>query len=118
MKFYPDKYSVIRITRKKTIHRYHYTLHGQILTEETKTKHLGVTIADNMIREIRSLAFQRETLKSIIQTSRVSPTRPWSDQLSSTAAWFGTHTTKSVLKLQMVQCWAAKWVKNNYVQQC
>ena len=42
--FHPDKCSVIRITRKKTIHRYPYTLHGQILAEETNTKYLGVTI--------------------------------------------------------------------------
>ena len=28
MTFHPDKCSVIRITRKKTIHRYPYTLHG------------------------------------------------------------------------------------------
>ena len=48
MELHPDKCSVIRITRKKTIHRYTYTLHGQILAEETNTKYLGVTIADNM----------------------------------------------------------------------
>ena len=50
MEFHPDKCSAIRITRKKTIQRYPYTLlvHGQILTEKTNTKYLGVTIADNM----------------------------------------------------------------------
>ena len=49
MEFHPGKCSVIRITRKKTIHRYPYTLHGQILAEETNTKYLRVTIADNMM---------------------------------------------------------------------
>ena len=48
VEFHPDKCSVIRITRKKIIHRYLYTLHDQILSEETTTKYLGVTIADNM----------------------------------------------------------------------
>ena len=50
MDFHLDKCSVIRITRKKTMHRYMYlyTLHGQILAEETHTKYLGVTIVDNM----------------------------------------------------------------------
>ena len=33
---------------EKTTHRYTYTLHGQILAEETSTKYLGITIADNM----------------------------------------------------------------------
>ena len=31
MECHHDKYSVFRITRKKTIHRYPYTLHGQLL---------------------------------------------------------------------------------------
>ena len=33
---------------EKTIHSYSYTLHDQILTEETSTKYLWVTIAENM----------------------------------------------------------------------
>ena len=49
MEFHPDKCSITRITRKKTIHRYPYTLHGQILIEDTNTKYLGVTTADNMM---------------------------------------------------------------------
>ena len=48
MECHPEKWSVIRISRKKTIHRYPYTLHGQILVNETNTKYLRVTIADNM----------------------------------------------------------------------
>ena len=49
MEVHPGKCYVIRITRKKTIHQYPYTLHGQILTEETNTKYFWVTIADNMM---------------------------------------------------------------------
>ena len=49
MEFHPGKCSVIRITRKKTIHRYPCTLHGQILAKERNTKYLRVTIADNMM---------------------------------------------------------------------
>ena len=52
----PDKCSAIRITRKKTIHRYPYTLH------EASIKYVGVTIADNMMwnTHIEQTA-QRET---------------------------------------------------------
>ena len=49
MAFHPDKCSVNRITRKKTIYRYLYTLHGQILTEEINTKYVRVTIAENIM---------------------------------------------------------------------
>ena len=40
MEFHSDKCSVIRVSRKKTIHTYPYTLHGQIFAEETHTKYL------------------------------------------------------------------------------
>ena len=46
MEFHPDKCSVIRITMKKEMHRYPYTLHGQILAEETNRKDLMVTIGN------------------------------------------------------------------------
>ena len=49
MEFHLDKCSVIRITRKKTIHTYPYTLNDQILADETNTKYIRVTIADNMM---------------------------------------------------------------------
>ena len=39
MEFHPDKCPVIRITKKKTIRRYPYGLHGQILAEETNIKY-------------------------------------------------------------------------------
>ena len=48
------------------------------------------------------------------------PTRLWSDKLLSTAARFGIwdpHTAKAALQLETVQCRAARWVKNDYVQQ-
>ena len=41
------------------------------------------------------------------------PTRPWSEQILSTVAQYGTHT----LQLVMVQCLTARWAKNDYVQQ-
>ena len=49
MDFHPDKCSVIRMTRKKTIDRYPYTFHGQILAKERNTKYLEVTSVDNMM---------------------------------------------------------------------
>ena len=48
MEFHLDKCSVIRKI-KTTIHQYPYTHHGQILAEETNTKYLRVTIADNVM---------------------------------------------------------------------
>ena len=73
--------SVIRITMTKTIHRYPYSLHGQNFTEETNTKYLKVTIADNMTNVLkRPLKINNPDIKSCAY------------QLSSTAAWIGIHT--------------------------
>ena len=73
MECHPDKCSVIRITKKKTIHRYPYTLHYQILAEETNTKYLNVKIADNLTwnthieqtaeKENKKLVFLKRNLK-------------------------------------------------------
>ena len=69
--------------------------------------YLRVTIADNMTwnTHIEQTAAQgnkktgllKRNLKSITQTSRATPTRHWSDQLSSTIAQFGTHTQLKLL---------------------
>ena len=48
MEFHPDKCSVLRVTRKKTVNKFPYTLHGQVLAEESETKYLGVTLTDKM----------------------------------------------------------------------
>ena len=48
IEFHPDDCSDIRITRKMAIHRCPYTLHGQILTEETNANYPSVYLADKI----------------------------------------------------------------------
>ena len=73
MELHLHRCSVFRITRKKTIHRYPNTLHGQILAEETNTKYPVVTIVENMMwnthieqpaaKENKKLGFLKRNLK-------------------------------------------------------
>ena len=48
MEFHPDKCTVIRITRKKIIHRYPYTYMAKSSQKKQTQNIVGVTIADNM----------------------------------------------------------------------
>ena len=90
----------LQTNQEEDIHRYPYTLHGQILRDETNTKYLMVTIADNMtwnthIEQIagngnKSLIFWRESLRY-------------------------PHTARATVQIEMVQWWAGRWVKNDYV---
>ena len=91
------KWTMMRCRQRWGAVPYLHTLHRQILTEDTSTKYLWVINADNITwkthieqtaaNEIGSVAFWTETLKSITLTSTAMPVRPWSDQLSSTAAY-------------------------------
>ena len=108
MEFHPDKCSVIRIARKKTIHRYPYTPHGQILAEETNIKYLKVTIADNMtwnthteqtaVKGNKKLGFLKRNRKinnpSIKSNAYKSLVRPILEYCST--AW-DPHTAKPAL---------------------
>ena len=110
------------------IHRYLYTLHGQILAEEINTKYLWVTIADNMMWNThieqtvgkgnkklgflkRNLKISNPDIKSHAYKTLVRPT------LEYCSTVWDPHTAKAALQLEMVQRRAARWVKNDYVQQ-
>ena len=130
IEFHPDKCTVIRITRKKTIHSYPYTLPGQILSKETNTKYHRVTIADNITwnthiektaaKRSKKLGFLKINLK-INNPDITSRTYIYKTLVRPTLEYCSTvwdpHTAKAVLQLEMVQCWTAKWVKNANVQQ-
>ena len=124
MEVHPDKCSVVRISRKKTIHRYPYTLHGQILTD---TKYLGVTRADNMMwnahieetaaKGNKKHCFLKINLKINNPNIKIHTYktlfRPTPEYCST--VW-DTLTAKAAFKLEIVQYLAARWVKNDYVQ--
>ncbi len=128
MEFHPDKCSVMRVTRKKTVHKYPYTLHGQVLQEESETKYLGVTITDKMewnthIEQTaakankklgflkRNLKVNNEDIKSRAYKSLVRP------NLEYCSTVWDPHTQKSTQQLEMVQRRAARWVKNDFFPQ-
>ena len=110
---------------KNIIHRYPYTLHGKILAEETTTKYLGVTISDNMTWNTyieptaakinkkpgflkRNFKINNQDIKSCAYKTVVRRTLEYCSMV------WDPHTAKATLQLQMVQCWAAKWGKNDY----
>ena len=110
------------------MHRYPYTLHGQIQAEKKETKYLKVTIADNMTWKThteqtaakgnkklgflkRNLKINKPDIKSRTYKTLVRPT------LEYCSTVWDQHTAKAALQLEMVQCRAARWVKNDYVQQ-
>ena len=128
MEFHPDKCSVMRVTRKKTVKKYPYTLHGQVLVDESETKYLGVTLTDNMswnthieqtaAKANKKLGFVKRNLKvnnpevkSLAYKTLVRP------NLEYCSTVWDPHTQKSAQQLEMVQRRAARWVKNDYVQQ-
>ena len=95
--------------------------------EETHTKYLGVTIADTMAwnhivqteaKGNKTLGFLQRNLK-INNPDITSCT--YKILVKSTLEYcsmvWNPHTAKAALQLEMVQCWAARWVKNKYAQQ-
>ena len=73
MEFHPQKYSTLRVSRKKDKTAPAYELHGQNTENVSTTKYLGVNIQDNMQREShidsitkkasKTLGFLRRNLK-------------------------------------------------------
>ena len=113
IEFHSDKWFVTRITRKKTNHRYPYTLHGQILAEEINTEYLWVTLADNMTWNThieqtvtngnRKLGFLKRNLKTnnldIMSCAYKTLVRSTLEYCST--VW-DPHTAKADLLLEMV----------------
>ena len=59
----------------------------------------------------RNLKFNNPDIKSCTYKTLVKPTLKY-----SSIVW-DPHTAKAALQLEVVQCWAARWVKNDYIQQ-
>jgi hypothetical protein len=48
MAFHPDKCNVLTISRKKTLVKFNYCLHGHVLESVNKAKYLGFTISEEL----------------------------------------------------------------------
>ena len=95
----------------KIIHRCPYTLHGQVLAEQTTTKYLRVTISDNMtwntsIKQTaakvnkklgflnRNLEINNPDIKNLTYKTVVRPTLEYCNMV------WNTHTVKAASQLK------------------
>lgn len=125
MEFHPGKCQVLTVSRKRTIQRSQYKLHGHILEQVDHAKYLGVTFASDMrwgrhtdnitAKASQTLAFLRRNLqinsprlKTIAYQSLVRP------QLEYAATTWDPHTATDTKKIEMVQRRAARYVLNRY----
>ena len=125
MEFHPEKCHVIPITRNKNPVHNRYTLNGHTLSIATNTKYLGVTLSSDLcwndhINNItnkanRTLAFVRRNLKissprlkSIAYFSLVRPLLEYASPV------WDPYTQENIMKIEMVQRRAARYVTNNY----
>ena len=125
MEFNPGKCQVLRITRSLKPLMSQYTLHGQVLESVDSAKYLGVNISQDLswnhhVNEItgkanRTLGFIKRNVKTrneqVKQLAYKTLVRPQVEYASS--VW-NPHTDQNILKLEMIQRRAARWVKNNY----
>ena len=102
-----------------------YTLHGQVLESVDSAKYLGVNISQDLswnhhINEItgkanRTLGFIKKNVKTkneqVKELAYKTLVRPQVEYASS--VWT-PHTKENILKIEMTQRRAARWVKNNY----
>ena len=126
MEFYPQKCSILPITRSSSPQTNRYQLHGHILNTETDSKYLGITINsklswNNHIGNVctkanSSIGFLRRNvqisqhIKSNVYKTLVRP------QVEYAAAVWDPYTWENIDKLEMVQRRAARYVCNNYIQ--
>ena len=125
MSFHPDKCSVLRVTTKKQAIQQNYTLHGHILSTETSTKYLGVTIQNNLkwnkhvdnitANATKQLNFLKRNLKvpspKIKERAYQSLVRP---KLEYNCCTWDPHQQNQINKLEMVQRRAARYVTNRF----
>ncbi|KAK3102525.1 hypothetical protein FSP39_011953 [Pinctada imbricata] len=125
MSFHPDKCSILRITTKKNPIHHNYTLHKHILTTETSTKYLGITIQDNLkwnkhidnitTNATRQLNFIKRNLKvaspKIKERAYQSLVRP---KLEYNCCTWDPHQHTQIQQLEMVQRRAARYVTNRF----
>ena len=125
MEFNPGKCQVLHITRSRQPLQSQYTLHGQVLESVDSAKYLGVNISQDLswnhhINEItgkanRTLGFIKRNVKTkneqVKELAYKTLVRPQVEYASS--VWT-PHTKENILKIEMTQRRAARWVKNNY----
>jgi len=125
MEFHPQKCSVLRVTRSRTLSTYNYTLHGTTLQSTESTKYLGVTITKDLtweqhIANIRTkanqqLAFVRRNVRTRSRSTKEKVyntlVRP---HVEYAASVWDPHISKQRDSLEMVQRRAARWVCNRH----
>lgn len=127
MEFHPGKCNILRITKKRSIVKYDYKLHGRTLESVSDAKYLGLTISDDTSwnKHIdkttakgnqrlgflkRNLKINSKDIKAQAYKSLVRPTLEY-----SSSVW-DPHTSRSSDALEMVQRRSARWVMNDYFQ--
>ena len=105
MLFNPDKYEVIRITKKRKPIGANYTIHGKELRHTKNAKYLGVLISDNLSWNVHvdtvtknannTTAFLRRNLPSCPQHIKKFATRHLSGPSWNIQQLFGTHIRTS-----------------------
>jgi hypothetical protein len=125
MEFHPDKCNVLRISKKRSIIKFPYALHNQVLAEADNAKYLGVNINNKMswnthIDQMtaksnkrlgfikRNLKIPDQDLKSMAYKSLVRPTLEY-----ASAVW-DPHTLTAAAQLEKVQRRAARWAMGDY----
>ena len=125
MEFNPGKCQVLHITRSRQPLHSQNTLHGQVLESVDSAKYIGVNISQDLswnhhINEItgkanRTLGFIKRNVKTkneqVKELAYKTLVRPQVEYASS--VWT-PHTKVNILKIEMTQRRAARWVKNNY----
>lgn len=125
MTFNASKCFVLRITNKRTIVDYNYTMHGQQLKKVSHNPYLGVELSSNLswdhhINNItakanRSLAFIRRNLGNCPETIKkqayVTLVRPHVEYASS--VW-DPHLQKHIQQIEMIQRRSARFIKRSY----
>ena len=125
MAFHPEKCQVISISRRRSVYRNKYYLHGHILSHVDSAKYLGVTITsdlnwnkhiDNITRKAnntlsflkRNLQINNTTLKATAYQTLVRP------QVEYASSVWDPYTKKNVDRIEMIQHRAARYVLNRY----
>ena len=125
MEFNPSKCHVIRVTRSRSPLPTSYTLHGQTLEVVSCARYLGIDISNDLswkyhVTRIsntanKSLGFLRRNLKAknpqLRERAYKAIVRP---QLEYAAPVWDPHHQDDILKTEMVQRRAARWVLGDY----
>ena len=125
MEFHPSKCFVMRVTRKKKLIKFPYSLQGQVLSDTKATKYLGVTLSEDITwnkhidsitskanRQLgfikRNLKIKNQDLKTKAYKAYVRPT------LEYCCSVWDPSQQKQIDQLEMVQRRAARWVLSDY----